>query len=910
MPSLYLIDAHAYLHRAFHALPPMSNPKGEPTQAVYGFMRMILKIIKTYKPDCIAVCFDRPEKTFRHEQFPDYKATRKEIDPTLISQFPKARRAVEAMGLSLFDKPGYEADDLIAHLAHAGEKRGLNVVIVSGDKDVLQLVNDHITVLNEPKDILYDTPKVIERYGVTPEQIPDIFALMGDTSDNVPGVKGIGEKTATKLIQQFGGLEALLAAAKEVPGKTGQLLQKQAEQARLSRRLVDLHRNDLDVTVDWPRCEIPNLHTPALETFLKEQGFLSLLRDIAGQSASASTPPRSSAPAAPAKPLDLSKRDYQTLRHRKDLEKWLEAVPTNAYVVMDTETDALDALHSRLVGISLAYQTEHAAYIPLGHQVLGAGDQMSLEEAAETLNAFFKKKKPRITGHNLKYDWMCLIRHGITPPGMAFDTMVAAYVINPSRNSYGLKELALEVLGELMTSIDVLIGKGAKQKSMSEVPVEDAAPYACADADMTLRLLEKFEPELRTGKLWSLFADVEMPLIPVLADMETLGVLVDQKRLQTLGEDLAIRMKKLEATIHQLAGETFNLNSPKQLAVILFEKLKLPAGRKTKTGYSTDEEVLQGLADQHELPSQLLEFRELQKLQSTYVQGLRDSIDPVDGRVHTHFNQTVASTGRLSSTNPNLQNIPIRTETGRLIRQAFVPAKGYTLMSADYSQIDLRMLAHISQDPVMQQAFRDGEDIHTTTACEIFGVKPSAVTADLRRISKSINFGIVYGISAFGLSQQLGIPMNEAKAHIDRYFERYAGVRAWMDQCLKDARESGHVRTLLGRIRYVPDIQAKNPNIRGFGERMALNTPIQGTSADVIKVAMVQLAQQHREKKLDWRMLLQVHDELVFEVPDGQIAQAVKQIKPLMEDAVKLSIPVIVDFKAGPSWAEMKPISR
>jgi DNA polymerase-1 len=485
--------------------------------------------------------------------------------------------------------------------------------------------------------------------------------------------------------------------------------------------------------------------------------------------------------------------------------------------------------------------------------------------------------------------------------------MVAAYVLNPSRNSYGLKELSFEMLGEAMTTIDQLIGKGAKQRSMLSVPVSDVAPYACADADMTLRLAQYFKPELEKQKLMSLFMDMEMPLVEILAGMEINGIRVDEKRLNELGTELQGRMKSLEAEIHALAGEAFNVNSPKQLASILFEKLKLPAGRKTKTGFSTDEDVLSKLAEQHALPSKLLEFRELQKLQSTYVEGLREAIDPVSQRVHTHFNQTVAATGRLSSTNPNLQNIPIRTETGRKIRQVFVADPGCVLLSADYSQIDLRMLAHISGDPVLSEAFRKGEDVHTTTAVEIFGVKPDQVTQDLRRIAKSINFGIVYGISAFGLSQQLNIAMDEAKRHIERYFERYAGVRAWMDKCLAEAKEAGSVRTLLGRIRYVPEIQSKNPNIRGFGERIALNTPIQGTSADVIKLAMVHLFRA--KESLQAKMLLQVHDELVFEVAEKDVVATARGIKPYMENAVKLSIPVLVDFKMGSSWAQMKPLS-
>ena len=891
MPSFYLIDAHAYLHRAYHALPPLTNPKGEPVNAVYGFMRMTFKIMKTYKPDYMAVCFDTAAPTFRHDAFEAYKATRKEIDTSLISQFPKAHEAVQAMGLAQFKLDGYEADDLIAQLARQGEARGWDVVIVSGDKDVLQLVDDQIKVLNEPKDILYTSALVEERYGVPPNKIPDVFSLMGDTSDNVPGVKGIGEKTAVKLIQEYGDIENLLQSAGKVTGKTGGLLVEHADSARLSHRLVKLDK-DVPLPVDWDACRTPDLSSPALAEFVIAQGFRTLLSDMQPSSIQVNT----------------SQRHYATLHAEAELSQWLRAAADHECLAIDVETDSLDARRSRLVGISMADAPGHACYIPLAHEDLNAPTQLSLETVRQHLNPFFARPQTRLFGHNLKYDWMCLIRHGFIIPRLAFDTMVAAYVLNPSRNGYGLKELSFEKLGEAMTPISHLIGKGAKQISMTGVPVAQAAPYACADADMTLRLALQFEPELKEHGLEKLFYEMEMPLIEILGHMEMRGIRVDQDYLKALGQDMLARLQKLETEIYALAGGPFNVNSPKQLGAVLFEKLNLPVGRKTKTGYSTDEEVLSNLTALHELPGKLLSHRELQKLQSTYVDGLREALDPVDQRVHSHFNQTVAATGRLSSSDPNLQNIPIRTEAGKKIRQAFVAKPGYQLLSADYSQIDLRMLAHISGDPVLCEAFQKGEDVHTTTACQIFNITPDQMTPDLRRVAKSINFGIVYGISAFGLSQQLGISVEDAKKHIDRYFERYAGVRAWMDACLKEARETGSVRTLLGRLRYVPEITAKNPNMRGFGERMALNTPIQGTSADVIKVAMVDLAKAQAREKWSLDMLLQVHDELVFEVPISEMEPFARRIKPLMENAVQLKIPVVVDFKTGLNWAQMQPL--
>jgi len=891
MPSFYLIDAHAYLHRAYHALPPLTNPKGEPVNAIYGFMRMTFKIMKTYKPDYMAVCFDTAASTFRHDQFKDYKGTRKEIDDSLINQFPKAHAAVEAMGLAHFKCDGYEADDLIAQLARQGKARGWDIVIVSGDKDVLQLVDDKIKVLNEPKDILYTSALVEERYGAPPHKIPDVFSLMGDASDNVPGVRGIGEKTAVKLIQEYGDIETLLQSASRVAGKTGSLLVEYADSARLSHRLVKLDQ-EVPLPVDWEACRTPDLSAPALSEFIIAQGFRTLLSDMQPNTIQ----------------VDTSKRHYATLHTEAELTEWLKAASHAERLAIDVETDSLDARRSGLVGISMAYDVGHACYIPLAHEDLAAPAQLSMETVREHLNPFFARTETRLYGHNLKYDWMCLIRHGFVIPRLAFDTMVAAYVLNPSRNGYGLKELSFEKLGEAMTPIAHLIGKGAKQKSMTAVAVDQAAPYACADADMTLRLALQFEPELKKCDLEKLFYDMEMPLVEILGNMEMRGIRVDQEYLKTLGQEMQARLQTLETEIYGLAGGPFNINSPKQLGVVLFEKLNLPVGRKTKTGYSTDEEVLSQLTALHELPGKLLAYRELQKLQSTYVDGLREAMDPIDQRIHSHFNQTVASTGRLSSSDPNLQNIPIRTEAGKKIRQAFVAKPGFQLLSADYSQIDLRMLAHISDDAVLCDTFQKGGDVHTTTACEIFGVTPDGVTADLRRVAKSINFGIVYGISAFGLSQQLGISVEDAKRHIDRYFERYAGVRAWMDACLKEARATGHVRTLLGRIRYVPEITAKNPNIRGFGERMALNTPIQGTSADVIKVAMVDLAKAQERENWSLAMLLQVHDELVFEVPVNEIESNARRIKPLMENAVKLKIPVVVDFKTGANWAQMQPL--
>lgn len=893
MPSLYLIDAHAYLHRAYHALPPLNNSRGEPVNAVYGFLRMISKILRQYKPDYVAVCFDTAAPTFRHDVYPEYKGTRKETDPELIGQFPLAREAVKALNLAGFELDGYEADDLIAHLTRKGLEQGWDVVIVSGDKDAMQLVNDHVQILNESKNLLIDTAQVKERYGVAPEQIPDVFALMGDLSDNVPGVPGIGEKTAIKLIQEHGSLEQLLKQAPLLKGKIGSLLQEHADAARKSRSLVDL-RHEIPIKIDWKQCAFrppdPELFVP----FLQRMEFFGLLKDFLPTSTVA---------------VDTSARTYLTLWTEKDLEKWVAAARSSDRLAIDVETTGLNPLRTDLVGISLSIKPGTAAYIPIRHQDLSSPPPISLEIVQKHLLPLLSGEKPRLYGHNIKFDALVLKHHGLPLGRLHCDTMIASYVLNPSRTSHGLKDLTLELLHEPMTSIDQLIGKGAKQITMDQVPVAQAAPYACADADMTLRLAEKLEALIQEKGLTKLFYEMEMPLVSVLADMEEAGIRVDRAYLNELGHELRLRSEQLEKQIFELAGETFNINSPKQLAVILFEKLKLPVIRRTKTGISTDEEVLQKLSTQHAMPKTLIEYRELQKMNSTYIEGLKEALSEGEDRVHTSFNQAVAATGRLSSSNPNLQNIPIRTELGRKIRKAFVPKPGSVFLSADYSQIDLRMLAHISQDMALVQAFKNGEDIHNQTAASIFNVNPKEVTSELRRVAKSINFGIVYGISAYGLAQQLQIQAEEAQQHIDRYFERYPGVKMWIDQTLKDARSNGYVRTLLGRIRYLAEIESKNSAIRGFAERMAMNTPIQGTSADIIKVAMIAIADARKKNQWSGEMLVQVHDELLFEVPIDQLPSTSQTLKRFMETALSLSIPVVVDLKQGVNWAEMKPLT-
>jgi DNA polymerase I len=892
MPVLYLIDGHAYLHRAYHALPPLTNSHGQPVNAVYGFVRMLMKIIRQEKPDYIAVCFDTPAPTFRHEAYTDYKATRKETDDALKSQMPLAREAVNALNLASYELDGYEADDVIAHLTRQGTREGWNVVIVSADKDTLQLVNDHVKVLSEPKNIFYDASKVQERYGLPPERLPDYFALVGDASDNVKGVPGIGPKTAVKLIQEYGEIEALLKAAPSIKGKTGALLQANAESARQSLALVRLDR-DVPFKSDWNDMSLRPPQAEQLSPFLQRMEFHAMLDEI--------LPPEAS-PAA-----HLSE-DYLALLTEDALKAWLREAQGESAIAIDVLASENDPLRAALLGIAVSFKAGSARYIPLHTPGLGGPRTLSLETVRKHLQPLLEGTSPAVYGHNLKFIQLLLKRHGLSLGKMRCDAMVASYVLNPSRSGHGLKELVLEMSGERMAGIEQLLGKGAQQLRPDQLPLEKAAPFICANADRALRVSLHLEKQIKEKKLDSLFYEMEMPLIDVLAEMEEVGVRIDRPYLDDLGKTMLQRIQALEKKIYDLAGEPFNINSPKQLSSVLFEKLKLPVIRRTKTGFSTDEEVLQTLSASHALPASLIEFRELQKLRSTYIEGLQSGLLLDESRVHTNFNQTVASTGRLSSSSPNLQNIPIRTDLGRQIRKAFVPEPGCVFLSADYSQIDLRVLAHISGDKTLTQAFQKSEDVHLYTACEVFGVRPQDATAEMRRAAKSINFGIVYGMSAYGLSQQLQIPPEQAKAYIDKYFERYPGVKAWIEQILEEARKNGYVKTLLGRVRYLPEILSRNSAVRGFAERTAMNTPIQGTSADIIKLAMLQLRIAHQKKEWAGRMLLQVHDELLFEITPPDLPPAQKKIKQMMEQALPLSVPVVVDLKTGPNWAELKAI--
>jgi DNA polymerase-1 len=923
-----IIDGDGYIHRAYHALPPLMNSRGEPAGALYGFARMLLKLLKERPSDCVAVCFDTPAPTFRHKAYAQYKAHRKEIDDGLKFQLPLAKEMAEHWGLPVVRMEGWEADDLIAALAARAEKHKMDVTVVSGDKDILQLVDDsRVKVWNETKGVLYDEAEVERKYGLKPKQLVDYFALVGDASDNVPGVEGVGPKTAAQLLQEHGDLDKLYKHLDQLKPALKERLAAHKDDAFLSRKLVTLDP-EAPVKLSPEQC-VAGGPDPKLFELFKRFEFNSLIADLGGP---ASLPPPSGgrgaqwAPSATGRtapgpegqgrgegvvtaPAPAVKRTVHTVLTDKELDGLVQTLKKAKALSVDVETTGLDTFTCRLVGIALSVKAGEGWYLPVGHAVLGGPKQLPLEKVRKALAPFFSDAKLPKRGQNLKYDLLVLERHGLPLTNIAFDTLVASYCLNPSRMSHGLKALSQDLLGETMTPIETLIGTGAKQITMDQVPVESAAPYAAADAEVAFRLAERMAPELKEKGMEELFHDVEMPLVEILAGMERAGIKMDKPYLESLRRRFETDIAALEKEMYRLAGMEVNLNSPKQLAVLLFEKLKLPVIKKTKTGFSTDEEVMQKLSHLHPFPAKLLEYRELAKLKSTYVDALLANLSPDTGRVHGRFNQAVAATGRLSSTDPNLQNIPIRTPQGRAIRRAFIPEEGFVLLSADYSQIDLRVLAHMSGDKALREAFKHGEDVHAATAREIFGLKPGErPEEEQRRVAKTVNFGIVYGQTPFGLSQQLGIPMDKAKAYIETYMARYPGVTRWIDKTIDFAKKHGYVTTLLNRRRYLPEINASNQAVRGFAERTAMNTPIQGTSADIIKVAMLEIARLIEKKGWKTRLLLQVHDDLMFEVPVRDLAEVAPLVKKTMESAVSLDVPVVADLKKGVNWAEMEKL--
>ncbi len=883
-PTLYLIDGSSYIYRAYYAIRHLSSPTGFPTNALYGFTQMLIKVLKDRKPDHLAVVFDVGRRTFRTELYPEYKANRSAMPEDLVPQIGPIKDLVRAFNIPVLEQEGFEADDIIGALARESEQRGMAVVVVTGDKDLMQIVSDRVTLLDTMKDKTSGCAEVLERFGVPPEQVVDVLGLAGDTSDNIPGVPGIGEKTAVKLIQEFGSLDALLERAGEVKGKTGERLREFAGQARLSRRLATI---DCQAPV---RCSYDDLvisppDTARLTELFREYGFTTLMKELGSGTS-------------------LSPEQYHAVLTETALAELLKELTSAPVFALDLETTSLNPREAELVGVSCSCRDHEAFYIPVGHVYAGAPEQLSRELVLQTLRPLLTNPRRTKIGQNLKYDYQVLRRYGITLGGICCDTMLASYLLNPVRSSHGLDSLAVEFLDHTMISYQEVAGKGKEQINFSQVPVERAAVYSCEDADATFLLHGLLTPRVAEAGMESLLFDVEVPLLTVLAEMESLGVKLDLPLLQELSAGFAGQLAALEQQIHGQAGGEFNINSPKQLGEVLFEKLGLPTGKKTKTGWSTDIDVLTRLAQDHDIAALILQYRSIAKLKSTYTDALPRLVDPTTGRVHTSYNQAVTNTGRLSSSEPNLQNIPIRSEEGRKIRRAFIAEPGSLVLAADYSQIELRVLAHLSGDPVFCDAFVRDEDIHTRTASEVFDIMPGLVTPEMRRQAKTINFGVIYGQGAFSLARELGVSTKVAKEFIDSYFERHSGAREFLDRCVTDAERDGFVTTLLGRRLPIPDIKSKNGNIRAFGQRNAVNYPIQGSAADIIKMAMIRVTERIGREGLGSRLIMQVHDELVFEVPEGEQLYMEQLVSEEMSRAVPLRVPLKVDVNVGHNWSE------
>jgi len=936
MPTLYLVDGYALIYRAFFAMiaRPLTTRRGENTSAAWGVTNFLLRLLERRRPDYLAWVHDVGE-SFRHRTYPEYKATREKLNAELQQDFDRSVERIEqildAFRVSVVGVEGFEADDVIGTLATAASARGLQVVIVSGDKDFYQLIAPGIALLNPGRggpaaveEHWVDQANAGERLGVPPERVVDYLALVGDTSDNVPGVKGVGEKTALELLKTFGDLDAILAGAARIPGKRArEAVQQHAELARLSRDLVTIRR-DVPLPLDLEALRVRPPDVARLTELFTELEFRSLIPKLEGLQEVGAGTPDTSAPAAQRAPAVAEVSGVPALASAEptivDDPALLATVVAEcrraSLVALDTETTSLDPLRADLVGMSLAVAPGRSWYLPFAHvapdgELAGGTAPQNLPPLTSAGLAPLREllSNPRVhkAGHNVKYDWLVLRRAGVELAGVAYDSMLASFVLDPGRRSHAIDELVRDRLSLVMRTYPELVGRGKSQRPFAAVPVADAARYCAADSEMVLRLRAAFQPELEDHQLVQLLDTIELPLLPVLVDMEWRGVRIDVERLGEISRTFARELAELERSIYRAAGTDFNINSTPQLRHVLFDKIQLPVLKKTKTGASTDYEVLEQLAAAgHEVPKLLIEYRELSKLKSTYVDALPGFINPATGRIHTSFNQTGAATGRLSSSDPNLQNIPVRTARGEAIRRAFVAPPGALLLTADYSQIELRLLAHLSGDPAFVRAFEQGGDIHRQTAAIIFGVPQEQVTSEMRARAKTINFGTIYGQGPFALARQLGITQEEARAFIQEYFTRFAGVRAWLDRTVVEAREKGYVETLFGRRRYVPELKDRNYNIRAFGERTATNSPLQGSAADLIKIAMVRIAAALTAGGLASRMILQVHDELVLEVPAREVSIATELVKRHMERAADLRVPLVVTIGVGMNWVDAK----
>jgi DNA polymerase I len=904
---LMLVDGHGLAYRAYHALPEsMATSDGEPTNAVYGFTSMLLDALREHHPDYVIVSFD-VGKTFRHDAFEDYKAHRAPMPDDLRSQIDRMYEVLDALNIPVHTKEGFEADDVIGTIARMAGESCAEVLIVTGDSDLLQLADGKAKILLPGRRRfgefrLYDRDGVIERYGFEPERIPEFKALVGDTSDNIPGVPGVGEKTATTLMKSYPDLETLREHLDEVkPPRAQKSLSENFEVALQGRELATIVRN-VEIELDLDRCIVTDFDRDKVVDIFRELEFRTLLDRL----------PEIHTDEKETVTLESSTRSIVSTH--EDLDAFIAQASSAEALAVDVETDSTKASSARLVGIAVATGPSSSFYIPVGHSSIGS-QQLDPETVHDALAPLLAHDDARLYAHNAKYDAVVLERHGYELPRFSFDTMIAAYILG--ENSLGLKELAFTRLGIEMKEISKLIGTGRSQITMDLTSIDEAGDYACADVESTWRLKDMLAPELEAHQQAQLFYEIEMPLIDVLIDMEKTGITLDVGLLEEVSRQLAAEITELENEIYSLAGQRFNINSPRQMANILFEELKLPAGRKTKTGYSVSQEVLENLRGAHDIVPLILEYRQLQKLKSTYVDALPNQVNPETGRVHTSFNQTVAATGRLSSTDPNLQNIPVRSGIGRTVRRSFIADnrpetrpfdERARFLAADYSQVELRLMAHFSEDPTLLSAFQAGQDIHAATAADVFGVDISEVTSDMRRIAKTVNFGIMYGMQAYGLSRDTGMPRQEAQQFIDTYFERLPGVRAYLDNTKQLAAEQGYISTMFGRRRYVSDIGSSNFNRRTAAERIAINMPLQGTAADIMKIAMIRMHRELKDQGFQSRMLLQVHDELLFEAPESEIAPLAALVKDVMENVAELKVPLVTEVSVGDNWEELEPI--
>lgn len=883
--TLVLVDGSNYIFRSFYAIRELSNSKGFPTNAIYGFTNMLMKLKRDFNPRYLAVAFDLKGPTFRHEAFEDYKANRKATPDALIPQIPFIKDIVRGFSIPVLERQGMEADDIIGTLARRCAIEGINIAIVSGDKDMMQLVTGNVVMIDTMKDKTFDVAAVKERFGVEPEKIPEILGLMGDTSDNIPGVPGIGPKGALSLINEYGTVEEVINNAEQIKSAGMKRAVKQfADQARLSRKLAEIKTDvEIDFDLEDARCAEPD--AAKIKELFKKFEFSSLLQEFNLKD-------------------EAIKGSYRLILKEVEFAALLEELRHAGGFSIDMLLTIEEAMSADIAGMAICLKQGKAFYIPLNHAYDGAPRQLKGADVLENLMPFLADEKIKKSGHDLKNMMIILAEKGVKFLGADMDTMVASYVLDPSQRSFELADVLRKHVSRQILSYRELIGNGAKALPPAGISVEKTTDYVCQRAEGIFKLAGVLSEKINRDGFNHLFHDVEMPLISVLAAMEKKGVLLDLNVFRHLSEETARLISLSEEKIYRLAGEKFNINSPKQLQVVLFDKLGLPKGRKIKEGYSTDMEALANLAKTHELPAEILAYRSLAKLKSTYIDALPLLVNRKTGRVHTSYNQTVTATGRLSSSNPNLQNIPIRTLEGKRIRQAFIAPDGWVIIAADYSQIELRVLAHLSGDEALLAAFASGEDVHSRTASDVFGVFPEMVNAEMRRQAKVINFGILYGMSAFGLAKELDVPQKLAQAYIDGYFRKYNGVRNYLDKMLENARSNGFVATMFNRRRYLPELSSSVPSVRQFAERMAINAPIQGTAADLIKMAMLNIAQRLAAKGMKAAMIMQVHDELVLEAPETEKEEVIALVKKEMEGVIELRVPLKVDVGAGKNWDE------